>query len=184
MEKIKDFLSKLGLFKLVKYFLKRPYYTYSSIVMPFFARSSQYTAAKSSGVNLGGAVEGVLAGDVHQGQVVPRSRAGEVGGPGGVGPPALAPPVGSLGAVDIRPGRGVDDDVVGEPSCDGGGHRLAGVVKDGKVRWRALNTSEPCGLRRPVGCDGLWITLFGPWLGGISDLPRVRTACSRISQIM
>lgn len=55
-----------------------------------------------------------------------------------------------------RPGRGIDDDVVGEPSCDGGGHRLAGVVKDGKVRWRALNTSEPCGLRRPVGCDGLW----------------------------
>ena len=31
MEKIKDFLSKLGLFKLVKYFLKRPYYTYRRI---------------------------------------------------------------------------------------------------------------------------------------------------------
>lgn len=28
MEKIKDFLSKLGLFKLVKYFLKKPYYAY------------------------------------------------------------------------------------------------------------------------------------------------------------
>jgi len=38
----------------------------------------------------------------------------------------------------------------GEPSCDGGGHRLARAVKDGKVSWRALNTSEPCGLRRPV----------------------------------
>ena len=54
-----------------------------------------------------------------------------------------------------RPGRGVDDDVVGEPSCDEGGHRLAGVVKDGKVSWRALNTSEPCGLRRPVGYEFL-----------------------------
>jgi hypothetical protein len=31
MEKIKDFLSRLGLFKLVKYFLKKPYYSYRRI---------------------------------------------------------------------------------------------------------------------------------------------------------
>lgn len=31
MEKIKDFLLKLGLFKLVKYFLKRLYYIYRRI---------------------------------------------------------------------------------------------------------------------------------------------------------
>ena len=31
MERIKDFLSRLGLFKLVKYFLKKPYYSYRRV---------------------------------------------------------------------------------------------------------------------------------------------------------
>ena len=67
------------------------------------------------GMDAGSAVEGVLARDVHQRETVCGCRTGQVGRTGGVGPPGQAAPVRRLGAIDVGPGGGVDDDVVGRP---------------------------------------------------------------------
>lgn len=79
------------------------------------------------GMRFDGAVEGVLAGNVHESQIVADRLAGEIGGPRGVGPPGQATPFGRFGAVDIGPRGGVDDDVVSRPVDGGHGGRLRDV---------------------------------------------------------
>ena len=62
------------------------------------------------------------------------------------------------------------------------------VTQDG---WRPTKLREMLRTKAPLRAGKklkFWVTgcsvVFEPWLGGISGFPRVRTACSRISQIM
>ena len=79
------------------------------------------------GVESRGPVEGVLGGQVHQGQAVPDGRSGQVDRADRVGPPGQPASLGSLGPVHIGPGRGIDDDVVARPVPGGHGVRVRDI---------------------------------------------------------
>ena len=78
-------------------------------------------------VELAGAVEDVVAGDVDQRDTVPGARAGEQGRAGRVGPPAGHAALGGLSAVHDGVGAAVDDGAVEVPVVPGVGRRVGHV---------------------------------------------------------
>ena len=78
-------------------------------------------------MNRCGAVEGVLGGDVHQGQAVLSGRPSQIDRPHRIGSPGQTAALRGLRPVHIGPGGGIDDDVVAGPVPGGHGDRVRDV---------------------------------------------------------
>ena len=98
-------------------------------------------------VDLGGAVEDVVAGHVDQGDAVIGAGAGEQGRPGGVGLPGGHAALGGLGPVDRRVGAAVDDGAVERPVVLRVGLRVGHVEGVDVAEVEVLGHAAPLGER-------------------------------------
>ena len=99
------------------------------------------------GMDLGGAVEDVVGGHVHERDAVPGAGAGEQGRPGGVGLPGGHAALGGLRFIHGRVGAAVDDGAVERPVVSGVGVRVGHVegvdVAEVEVLGHAALLGEP-----------------------------------------